>query len=65
VTQSTEISAKKVDAMDTPPPTLEPLQQTFVTRAARFFLVQYTKTGENIPNDNKIYQMDKKYFQWP
>jgi hypothetical protein len=26
-------------------------------RVARFFLVQHTKTGENIPNDHKIYQM--------
>jgi hypothetical protein len=32
------------------------------TRVARFFLVQHTKTGENIPNDHKIYQIDIKYF---
>jgi hypothetical protein len=29
------------------------------TRVARFFLVQYTKKGKNIPNDNKI------YTKWP
>jgi hypothetical protein len=34
-------------------------------RAARFLSVQHTKTGKNIPNDNKIYQMAIKYFQWP
>jgi hypothetical protein len=28
-------------------------------------MVQRTKTGENIPNDHKIYQMAIKYFQWP
>jgi hypothetical protein len=33
-------------------------------RVARFFLVQLTKTGENIPNDHKIYQMAVKHFQW-
>jgi hypothetical protein len=27
------------------------------TRVARFFLVQNTKTGENIPNYHKIYQI--------
>jgi hypothetical protein len=32
-------------------------------RVARFFLVQYTKMGENIPNDHKIYQMAITYFQ--
>jgi hypothetical protein len=33
-------------------------------RVARFFLVQNTKTGENIPNYHKLYQMAIKYFQW-
>jgi hypothetical protein len=32
---------------------------------ARFFLVQNTKTGRNIPNDHKIFQVAIKYFQWP
>jgi hypothetical protein len=30
------------------------------TRVARFFLVQHTKTGENIPNYHKVYQMAVK-----
>jgi hypothetical protein len=30
------------------------------TRAARFFLVQYTKTGKNKPNKFKLYQMAVK-----
>jgi hypothetical protein len=30
---------------------------------ARFFLAQNTKTGKNIPNDHKTYQMAIKYFQ--
>jgi hypothetical protein len=34
-----------------------------VRRVARFFLVQNTKTGKNIPIDEKIYQMIIKYFQ--
>jgi hypothetical protein len=38
---------------------------TLGSRVARFFLVQYTKTGENIPNDYKIYQMAIRYSQWP
>jgi hypothetical protein len=29
-------------------------------RVARFVLVQNTKTGKNIPKDNKIYQMATK-----
>jgi hypothetical protein len=24
-----------------------------------------SKWGKNIPNNHKIYQMAKKYFQWP
>jgi hypothetical protein len=27
------------------------------SRVARFFLVQHTKTGKNIPNNHKIYRM--------
>jgi hypothetical protein len=34
------------------------------TRVARFFLVQYTKTGKNIPNNHKISQMATKYTKW-
>jgi hypothetical protein len=33
------------------------------SRVARFFLVQNTKTGENIPNYHKIYQIATQYFQ--
>jgi hypothetical protein len=32
---------------------------------ARFVLVQDTKTGENMPNDHKIYHMATKYTTWP
>jgi hypothetical protein len=32
---------------------------------ARFFSVQHTKTGKNIPNDHKIYQKAIKYTIWP
>jgi hypothetical protein len=28
-----------------------------------YFLAQNTKTGKNIPNDDKIYQIPLKYFQ--
>jgi hypothetical protein len=28
-------------------------------------MIQHTKTGKNLPNDYKIYQMAIKYFQWP
>jgi hypothetical protein len=31
------------------------------TRVARFFVVQHTKTGKNLPNDHKIYKMAIKY----
>jgi hypothetical protein len=31
------------------------------TRVARFFLVQHTKTGENIPNEKRPYV---KYTKW-
>jgi hypothetical protein len=36
-----------------------------MARVARFFLVQNTKWGKNIPNYHKIYQMTITYFQWP
>jgi hypothetical protein len=42
-----------------------------LSRAARFFLTQYTKTGKTyqittkIPNDHKIYQIAIKYIIWP
>jgi hypothetical protein len=32
---------------------------------ARFFLVHDTKTGNNVPNEHKIYQMVIKYLKWP
>jgi hypothetical protein len=31
------------------------------TRVARFFLVQNTKTGKNIPNYHELYQISIKY----
>jgi hypothetical protein len=34
-------------------------------KVARFLLVQNTKTGKNIPNYHKMYQMTIKYFQLP
>jgi hypothetical protein len=34
------------------------------TRVARFFLVQYSKTGKNIPNDHKINPKAIKYTKW-
>jgi hypothetical protein len=30
-------------------------------RVARFFMVRDTKTGKNVPNENKVYQMVIKY----
>jgi hypothetical protein len=30
-------------------------------RVARFFVAQYSKTGENIPNDHTLYQIPIKY----
>jgi hypothetical protein len=33
----------------------------FRIRVARFFLVQNTKTGKNIPNYHELYQMSIKY----
>jgi hypothetical protein len=41
------------------------MRKLLIRRVAIFFLVQNTKTGENIPNDHKIYQMALKFFQWP
>jgi hypothetical protein len=35
------------------------------SRVARFFLVQNTKTGKNIPNFHKLYQMSIKYSKRP
>jgi hypothetical protein len=34
-------------------------------RVARFFLVHDTKTGKNLPNEHKTYQMDIKYPKCP
>jgi hypothetical protein len=34
-------------------------------RVARFFLVHDTKTGKNVPNEHKMYQMVIKYPKWP
>jgi hypothetical protein len=34
-------------------------------RVARFFLLQNTKTGENVPNYHKLYQMSIKYNKRP
>jgi nucleoside-diphosphate-sugar epimerase len=33
-------------------------------RVARFFFVQHTKTGKNIPNYRKIYQISIKCSKW-
>jgi hypothetical protein len=45
----------------------------FSFRVARFFMLKHTKTGENIPNNQKIpipnghkvYQKAAKYTKWP
>jgi hypothetical protein len=34
---------------------------SFLTRVARFFFLQHTKTGKCIPNNYKMYQMAIKY----
>jgi hypothetical protein len=34
-----------------------------VGRVARFFLVHDTKTGKNVPNEHKMYQMLIQFFQ--
>jgi hypothetical protein len=36
-----------------------------IARIARYFLTQYTKTGELLPNDHKMYQMAIKCTKWP
>jgi hypothetical protein len=36
-----------------------------VSRVARFFLVQHTKTGKIYKNDHKIHQMAITYTKWP
>jgi hypothetical protein len=36
---------------------LEPILASHWIRVARFFLIQYTKTGRNVPNDQKITQL--------
>jgi hypothetical protein len=36
-----------------------------LARAARFFLVQRTITGKNIPNHQKMYQMSITYTKCP
>jgi hypothetical protein len=33
----------------------------FWSRVAGFYLAQHAETGENVPNDPKIYQMTPKY----
>jgi hypothetical protein len=33
-------------------------------RVARFFLVHDTKSGTNVPNEHKMYQMVIKYFNF-
>jgi hypothetical protein len=40
----------------------DPSQQT---RAARFVLVQDTKTGKNVPNEHKMYRMVITYPKYP
>jgi hypothetical protein len=41
------------------------LRSTLATRVARFFLVQNTKTGKNIPNYRELYQMSIEYNKRP
>jgi hypothetical protein len=36
------------------------VSDTVEPRLARFFSIQHTKTGKNIPNGNKMYQTAKK-----
>jgi hypothetical protein len=36
-----------------------------MTRVARFFLIQHTKMGKNVPELGKIYQTAIKYAKWP
>jgi hypothetical protein len=51
---------------------VDQLKEIFVTcstvqpfRVARFFIVHFTKTGENIPNDHRIYQIAIKSTKLP
>jgi hypothetical protein len=37
----------------------------FLTRVARFFLVQTCQNDKNIPNDHKLYQTAINYTKWP
>jgi hypothetical protein len=39
----------------------EPRKMRPTTRVARFYLIQYTKKGENIANDHNVYQMAINY----
>jgi hypothetical protein len=41
------------------------IHKPLCTTVARFFVVQYTKKGENIPHDPNIYQSAIKYTKWP
>jgi hypothetical protein len=36
-----------------------------LNRIARLFLVHDTKTGKNVPNENKMYRIVIKYSKWP
>jgi hypothetical protein len=40
-------------------------KREIASKVARFFLVQNTKTGENIPNYHELYQMSIKYNKRP
>jgi hypothetical protein len=42
-------------------PTRKTVSSRRPTRVARYFLAQFTNTGQNIPNYHKIYQMSIKY----
>jgi hypothetical protein len=48
-----------------PDPLLTFQVDTDKSRVARFFFAQHTKTGKNIQNNLKIYQMTTKYTKWP
>jgi hypothetical protein len=36
-------------------------QFVLASKVARFFLVHDTKTGKNVPNEHKMYQMNTKF----
>jgi hypothetical protein len=40
------------------------IKRAMTSRVAKFFLVQYTNTGENITNYHKRYQTSIKYIKW-